>query len=184
MPVETLLTSYGYPMVVVGTMLEGESFLVAGAFLAHHGYLHLPWVIAAGFVGSIAVDQAFFYFGRSKGRAFLERRPHLQEKAARVRGVLDRHKDGAVVGFRFAYGLRTVFPLLIGASGYAPGRFLVLNALGGLLWAALVGLLGFFFGAALEAGFDDVHRHAHWIALGLVVAGLAFGGWRVWRRRA
>jgi membrane protein DedA with SNARE-associated domain len=38
---ESLLTNYGYPMLTVGTFLEGETVIVLGGFFAHLGYLSL-----------------------------------------------------------------------------------------------------------------------------------------------
>jgi membrane protein DedA with SNARE-associated domain len=54
-----------------------------------------------------------------------------------------------VFGFRFAYGLRTITPVVLGATGYPSGRFLVFNLLGASLWACVFGVLGFALGASL-----------------------------------
>ncbi len=57
MTFEYLVSHYGYPALVAGTMLEGEAILFAGGFEAHGGYLKLQWVILAAFVGSLMGDQ-------------------------------------------------------------------------------------------------------------------------------
>ena len=39
---ESLIDTYGYLTILIGTFLEGETILVLGGFAAHRGYLHLP----------------------------------------------------------------------------------------------------------------------------------------------
>lgn len=70
-----LIIDYGYLALFIGTFLEGETILVIAGFLAHSGYLELHWVILSAFLGTFAGDQTFFYLGRFKGIAFLEKRP-------------------------------------------------------------------------------------------------------------
>jgi len=38
MVLESILNTYGYFALVIGTFLEGETFLIAAGFLAHRGY--------------------------------------------------------------------------------------------------------------------------------------------------
>ncbi len=64
MSLETIITQFGYPALVVGLLLEGETVLVLGAFMAHRGYLDLPLVICIGWVVAFAADQFFFWLGR------------------------------------------------------------------------------------------------------------------------
>ena len=64
MSLETMIATYGYGAVLVGTFLEGETVVLLGGFAAHRGYLDLPWVIAVAFAGSLLGDQLYFYLGR------------------------------------------------------------------------------------------------------------------------
>ena len=64
MTLQSLIDTYGYLAILVGTFFEGETILVLGGFAAYRGYLHLPWVIIAAFVGSLCGDQLFFFLGR------------------------------------------------------------------------------------------------------------------------
>ena len=65
---EELVRNYGYIIIVIGTFLEGETILVVAGFLAYSGYLQLPFVILAGFAGTFAGDQLYFYLGRYQGK--------------------------------------------------------------------------------------------------------------------
>jgi len=60
MPLDRLIDTYGYWAILVGTLLEGETILLLGGFAAYQGYLALPWVILAAFIGAFCGDQLFF----------------------------------------------------------------------------------------------------------------------------
>jgi membrane protein DedA with SNARE-associated domain len=163
MSLEELLASYGYVVLLLGTFLEGETVLVIAGFLAHRGYLELWLVIAVAFLGTFLGDQLFFYIGRLKGGDVLDRRPAWKAKSSRVLALLKQHQLWLILGFRFLYGLRTVTPFLIGLSGVAPFRFFLLNGIGALAWAIVVGVLGYFLGHAVEVVLGEVKRYELWI---------------------
>lgn len=156
---ENIVESYGYLAVFIGTFIEGETILVVGGFLAHRGYMELPGVWLAAFLGTFCGDQLFFYLGRFRGAGFLERRPAWRAKSQRVFELLHRHQIWVILGFRFLYGFRTVTPLVIGASRIAPLRFFVLNGIGAAVWAVALGTLGYFVGHTLETLLGEVKRY-------------------------
>lgn len=86
MDFESLLQTYGYYALFIGTFLEGETILVLAGFLAHQGYLGFWWVVLLAFLGSLSGDTLVFHLGRWKGRAFLSRRPRWERRAVRVQG--------------------------------------------------------------------------------------------------
>ncbi|MEG6552212.1 DedA family protein, partial [Desulfocurvibacter africanus] len=141
-----IIVTYGYLAIMLGTFLEGEMILVLGGFLAHQGYLSLPGVIIAAFVGSMLTDQMFFLLGRFRGRPFLRKRPALLNRIARADNLLTRHRVPVTLGFRFLYGMRTVIPFALGLSSIRLALFVPLNAIGALIWASAGGSLGFVFG--------------------------------------
>jgi len=180
---ESLVLSYGYAMIAVGTFLEGETVLLIGGYLAHAGYLALPWVMVTAFLGSFAGDQLFFFIGRKKGMAFLEKRPQWQLKSSRVLSLLHRRQNSVIVSFRFLYGLRTVTPFLIGASGVRPVKFMLLNAVGAAVWAVAVALLGYLLGQTVSLFIAEAHRYELYGALVIAVVAAAAWGWRFYRGR-
>lgn len=182
MILETLIRTYGYWAVLVGTFLEGETILVLGGLSAHLGYLKLSWVIAAAFCGTLAGDQLYFFLGRRHGRSWLERRPSWRARVAKVTALLERHQTWLTLGFRFLYGLRTVTPFAIGLSGVSAVRFALLNAIGALAWATAIAVLGYAFGRAVEAVIGEVKRYEVEI-MGLVIMGGAAAWLLAWRRQ-
>jgi membrane protein DedA with SNARE-associated domain len=47
---ESLIDTYGYPAVLVGTFFEGETVLVLGGFASHRGYLACPGGLSLPFI--------------------------------------------------------------------------------------------------------------------------------------
>lgn len=172
---EHFVENYGYLAVVIGTLLEGETILIIAGFLAHRGYLDLSWVCVAAFVGTFCGDQLFFYLGRRRGPALIERRPAWRAKSQRVFELLRRHQVWVILGFRFLYGFRTVTPLIIGASRVPPLRFFALNGIGAAVWAAALGTLGYLLGQTLERILTEVRHYEL-----QVLAGIAALGTLVW----
>jgi membrane protein DedA with SNARE-associated domain len=165
MSVEQLITQYGYFALLIGTFLEGETIVVIAGVLAQRGFFELPLVIMVAFLGTFVADQFFFYLGRFKGRSYLQARPHWQRRADRVLDLLHRHQLPVIIGFRFLYGFRSVTPFIIGSSGFNPIRFAILNAFGTLIWAGLIGTLGYTFGRAVAV---MIEKYDVWL-LGAVV---------------
>ena len=158
-----MLNTYGYLALMLGTFLEGETILVAAGFLAHQGYLKLSWVIIFAFVGTYAGDQLYFFLGRARGMRFIESKPQWQAKSARVFALLQKHQNPVIVGFRFLYGIRTVTPFIIGASGLRPVRFIIWNFIGAGAWAVAIGTLGYLFGRSVEVFLDDAKKYEVWV---------------------
>jgi membrane protein DedA with SNARE-associated domain len=168
MSLESLVSTYGYAAIIVGTFLEGETVLILGAFSAQLGYLSLEWVILSGFLGGFIGDQLYFYLGHFQGRRVLDKRPRWEDKSARVLHLLERHQTWLILGFRFVYGIRIMTPLLIGTSRVKPLNFLLLNAIGVTVWASLFAYLGYLFGSTLKMIVGDI-QHYEVLVFGIIV---------------
>jgi membrane protein DedA with SNARE-associated domain len=173
MRLEELIANYGYIAILIGTFFEGETILIIAGFLAHGGYLKLPYVIAAAFTGTLIGDQLYFHIGRIKGRQFIANRTAWKSKTDRVFRLLGKHQSVFILGFRFLAGIRTVSAFILGSAGIPSIRYLVLNGCGALVWAVVIGLSGYFFGHALEAFLGDIKQYEKWVIIGMACVGAA-----------
>ena len=180
---ESLLANYGYPILVIGTFLEGETILVLGGVVAHMGYLSLDLVITCGFCGTLIGDQLYFFLGRRHGKTMLKRHPSWQNRANRVFTILERHQNLLIIGFRFLYGLRTVTPFAIGMSDVSYLRFALLNAIGAGIWATAIALAGYYFGRAVEAVLGDIKHYEIEVIAAIVVIAVLVWLAHVYRQR-
>lgn len=171
MDLEALVQAWGYPAVLVGALLEGETVLLVAGFAAHSGYLQLPWVIVAALAGSVLGEQFYFLLGRRYGERLLARFPPLARRARRVHRLLERHDVAAIVSMRFLYGLRTVGPMAIGASAVPWLRFTAIDLVAALVWASAVASAGYAFGRGLELWLGDLKKFELALAMALIAAG-------------
>ena len=171
MTLETIVVQFGYPALVVGLLLEGETMLVLGAFMAHRGYLSLPLVILIGWIVTFAIDQFFFWMGRLKGNQFLETRPAWKPHVEKAKSLLGWNTNLLFLGVRFMYGLRTVLAFVIGMAKFDPKKFALLNFIGAFLWALTFGLAGQIIGQLMAAIFEDVREHELMIVIGIILTG-------------
>ena len=178
---QALLENYGYIVVFLGALLEGETVLIMAGFAAHRGLLELPWVIALAAVAGFLGDQLFFALGRYRGRQMLARFPSVQRQAARVEGLIHRHSTWLIVGVRFMYGLRVAGPVLIGMSHVSHTKFIVLNLIGAVVWAIVVAGLGYLFGQAVELMLQDARRYELALLISIAAAGAVV--WAIRRLR-
>jgi membrane protein DedA with SNARE-associated domain len=180
---ESLLSTYGYPIIIIGTFLEGETIMVLGGVSAHLGYLSLDRVIACGFCGTLVGDQLLFFLGRRHGKTMLARHPSWQAPANRVFLKLERHQNLLILGFRFLYGLRFVTPFAIGMSDVSYLRFIVLNLIGAAIWASSIGFAGYTFGQVVETVLGDIKRYEVEFMAGIVGFSVLIWLVYIYRRR-
>jgi membrane protein DedA with SNARE-associated domain len=168
-----LLAEYGYIIVFVWTLLEGETIVAIAGFAAYLGHLKLGYIIPIAIVGAVAGDQFFFWLGRLKGKTLLERRPKLAGRVERVHQLTARYHSLIIVASRFMYGFRTIIPISFGASGMSPLRYFAFNLLGAIIWAPTFALGGYAFGSAIETFLGNAKKFEVGIVVGLlVIAGI------------
>jgi membrane protein DedA with SNARE-associated domain len=178
-----LIETHGYWVLALGCLLEGETPLVLAGFAAHEGHLSPVGVLVVATVMAMVGDQIYFWLGRWRGPQLLARHPKLAAKAERVHALLDRWHAPLIIGLRFAYGLRIAGPLFIGASPLPAWRFALYNGIGAVIWALLVGGIGWVFGAAAQALLGEL-QHYQMALMGLLLgAALLVWMWRWYRRR-
>ena len=183
-----LVATYGLPAIFTVILLEsaglplpGETMLLTGAVLAGSGNgLDIKAVIATAALAAILGDNLGFWVGRRWGLRLLLRYGgyvHLDEPKLKLGQYLFLRHGGKIVFFgRFVALLRTFAAVLAGANRYDARRFLMWNAFGGIVWAGVMGGLGYGFGSQVE----NVLGPAGLLALVVVVV-LSFALWRFFK---
>ncbi len=173
-----LLMTYGYWLMAFGAIIEGETFLIAGGIAAHQGLFHLEGLIILALVGSTLHDIFFFLLGRYGGHEFVKRKPQIYARAQKMLDSFEKYGVWLIIGLRFAYGLRTIIPSVLGMSHISFRKFLFFDIIGGILWSCTFILGGYFFGELLDrflSVFDLYSEDVFYILIGLfVVGGLAY----------
>ena len=175
---EQEILKYGYALLFVGGLFEADAFLITAAFLAHRHYLDIRVVIPVSMISSFIANQFWFRLGRSRGRAFFERRAATDPRFARIQGWLARQGSVLLLSSRFLWGLRSAIPAAYGAVGSDPWLFTRLDGLGVVVWGIVVGLAAYVFGGALGIIVHDIQRYEVAIAVVLVIGLAAIITWR------
>lgn len=178
-----LVEQYGYALVFVGALAEGESVLLAAGFAAHRGLLQMPLLLAVAALGATLGDQVAYFVGRRHGPRLIARFPSVARHAQHLEPLVARHPALAVISMRFTYGLRTAGAAAIGALGIPRATFALFNAVGALLWAGIFCGIGWQFGNAMQWALGDLRAIEEALLVGVLVAGLGYTGWRWWHVR-
>ena len=137
-----------------GVPVPGEAMLLTAAvFAGINGHLAIAGVIAAAAAGAILGDNAGYLVGRTIGERILRRfdRAGGRSRRALVMGryLFERQGGKAVFFGRFVAVLRILAGPLAGATHMSWPRFAVYNATGSVLWAGVMGVLGYSLGASV-----------------------------------
>jgi membrane protein DedA with SNARE-associated domain len=169
---QNFLHTLGYPAIILFVMIEssgipfpGETILLLAAFYAGVNQdLILPFVIACAAIGAIIGDNTGYIIGRTGGRALVERYGHYiflkPERLAQTELFFVRHGDKTVFFGRFVAILRTWAAFFAGINNMAWHKFLIYNAAGGILWAIIYGLIGYYAGRIFHNNFSAVELFA------------------------
>ena len=140
--------------LLIGFFLPGDSLLFIAGFLSSkpEGLPHLPPIaitapvlIIAAFVG----NQVGYMIGYRFGPSVFDRpdsRWFSQKNVAKTQVFFDRHGRKALVLARFVPIVRTFVPVLAGVGKMDQRTYIGANALGAVLWAGGLTVLGYFLG--------------------------------------
>jgi len=186
--VEHVVDHYGLAFLFLVIFLEsagmwvpGETALVAAGVLASRGHFSIATVVGLAALGAILRDNVGYWIGRIYGRKLFVRFRRLEAVLPRAERFFRRHGGKAVFFARFVAGLRVTGAWMAGISHMHWWRFLVWNALGGVVWATGVGLVAYYLGRATADLVSQYGLIGGGAAVGLAVA--IFLGIHFWRRR-
>lgn len=175
---------YGYVALFLGSVLEGESVLIAAGFLARGGYLDLPLVMLIALTGTYLADLSIYFLGRAKGRRVIARFPIARAYYPKVKKLFARYGIWAIFATRYLYGFRLAAAATLGITRMRRSTYLPFNLLSCVIWSVLMGGLGYVFGASLEALIGQIRQYEKHVVLLIVILGS--GIWlvrRLWSKR-
>ncbi|WP_117238271.1 DedA family protein [Thermus sediminis] len=166
-PALLLFLEVGFPfgLLVPG----GDTLLLALGALAGEGRLALFPLLPLLFLGAFLGHGVGYGIGRRLGPPIRKRfPPELVERGERF---LTRFGPSALLVAPFVPGLRTLVPFLFGALGFPLHAYLLLSALGSLLWTQGLVLFAYLLG-------QRVPPWLLWPALALLVLLPLWARWR------
>jgi membrane protein DedA with SNARE-associated domain len=190
MLVDALLPAASEAVMVYGGAVAAGAF--AGQSVVLFGWELEPGfpaylaVASAGTVGYTVGSIGGWWIGLHGGRPFLERHGrwlHLNEaNLIKAERWFERWEDWAVFLGRVTPVVRSFVSIPAGVFRAPFRRYIVLTLLGSAVWCFTLAGVGW----ALGSRWEDFHRVFHYVDYAIVAsiaAGIAFLGWKLYRRR-
>ncbi|AHF06081.1 DedA family protein [Desulfitobacterium metallireducens] len=143
------LIIFGETGLVVTPFLPGDSLLFAAGAFAAIGSLDIKLLLLIVSVAAVLGDTVNYSIGKSIGHKIYEmenvkfiKKEHL----LKARDFYEKYGAVTIIIARFIPIIRTFAPFVAGIGEMRYVKFLSYNIVGGLTWAALVTLVGFYFG--------------------------------------
>lgn len=136
----------------VGFVVPAETAAILAGVACRLGHASLVAVMVTVVAAAIIGDSIGYEVGRQVGPRLLQSRVMRRhgDRIESARRLMAERGGFAVLLGRGVAFLRALMPALAGTSRMPYRRFLVFNALGGLIWGVAVVLLGYLAGASYE----------------------------------
>lgn len=167
------LKEYGYIVLFVWSILEGEMGLIMGGIMTHTGDMQYFWAVFIAGLGGFTGDQIYFYIGRFN-KGYIQRKLHTQRRKFAIAHLLLKKYGWPIIFVqRYMYGLRTVIPMSIGITKYSAKQFAIINLLSAWVWAAITITPAYIFGDHILDVI--VYAKEHWYFALPVAGGFLYG---------
>ena len=170
-----------------GFVLPGETAAVLGGVIASaHNGVDLPVMMLVVVLAAILGDSVGYEIGRRFGPRLLATGFAVkhEDRIERSRRFIRDRGPAAVFLGRFVALFRAMVPPLAGLSHLPYRRFLLFNAIGGVVWGVGFTLLGYLAGAAYKQAARTAGTAAAGVVAGVVVIALIVWSVRRHRREA
>ena len=135
--------------LVVTPFLPGDSLLFAAGAFAAIGSLDIKLLLLVVSVAAILGDTVNYTIGKSIGHKIYEMenvRFMKKDHLLKARDFYEKYGATTIIIARFIPIIRTFAPFIAGIGEMKFKKFISYNIIGGLFWAALVTLVGYYFG--------------------------------------
>ena len=177
---------------IIPAPLPGDSLLFIAGFFAsteaggNDPHLNLAVVLIGVFAAAVVGAQIGYWIGRRYGTRLFrpDARIFKTEYLEQAHEFFERRGAPAIVLARFIPFVRTIVPMLAGASRMPQAAFTTANVIGAAIWSIGITLLGYFLGK--EIGSDNIDKYLLPIVAVIIVLSLIppFLEWRKHRKRA
>lgn len=137
----------------VGLFFPGDTLLItAGVFSAQGKLPAVEWVIVIIALAAIAGDNAGYHIGKRYGRRLFRKPDGLvfrQQYVQRAEGFYERWGSRTMLLAHFVPIVRTFAPPVAGVARMDYKKYVLFDAVGDILWATLVTLVGYWFGSKI-----------------------------------
>lgn len=138
--------------MLVGFFLPGDTLLLAAGVFAAQGKLPIVLTIVLIALAAILGDNTGYHIGRLTGKRIFRKKDGIlfrKEYIEKAEGVYEKYGGKIMLLAHFLPIVRTFAPLVAGAAHMPRWKFFIFDAIGDIVWAALVTLLGYWLGSKI-----------------------------------
>jgi membrane-associated protein len=171
---------YKYPLLGLGTLVEGPVITILAGLLLRLGHIHLLPAYLVLILGDLIGDTFWYAGGRYFAKPLVEKygkflgiTETLMEK---VKNIFHSHPNKILFlsKITMGFGLCLVVLTTAGAVKIPYRKFIAITFLGQMFWTAFLLSIGYMFGG-LYVQIDQSFRIISLIGFGLIVCGLLYG---------
>lgn len=138
--------------MMVGFFLPGDTLLLSAGVLAAQG--HFPIVVTVLVIAAAAIlgDNTGYMLGRVMGKRLFRKQDGIlfrQEYVTRAEKFYEKHGAKTMLVAHYVPIVRSFAPLVAGVGRMNRMQFFIYDAIGVSTWAAVVTLLGYWFGSRI-----------------------------------
>jgi len=179
-PLATVFAVYKYPLVFLGTIVEGPIMMVASGLLFRLGNFNFIYLYITLLAGDLFADILWYGIGRKAAEPFLRRFGHIfgvtQGVFERMEGIFRRNDTKILfvskITMGFGFAIATV--MAAGAMRVPFKKFITFNILGGFIWTAMLISVGYFLGG-FYGYIADGFQWAFIVAVSVVAIAALYG---------
>lgn len=93
-------------------------------------------------LGRFIGDQLYYQIGKRYGYDFIDQHPKLKLRFQKGSVLIENYPILSILLMRFAWGLRTMLPMIIGIKQYPVLRYMAINVLACFIWAFVIVSVG------------------------------------------
>lgn len=143
---------FGESGMFIGFFFPGDTLLLTAGVFAAQGKLSLAAIIPVVALAAIAGDNVGYLIGKRYGRHLFNRSDGVlfrKEYVKRAEDFFDRFGNKAMLFAHFVPVVRTFAPPVAGLANMKRHQFVIFDAIGDTAWAAVVTLIGYWFGSRI-----------------------------------
>lgn len=139
--------------MMLGFFLPGDTLLLSAGVLASQGKLPIAATIAVIGLAAILGDNTGYTIGRAMGPRLFRKKDGVifrQEYVQRAEKFYEKYGSKTMLLSHFVPIVRSFAPLVAGVAKMPRAKFFIFDAVGDVVWAAGVTLVGFWFGSRIK----------------------------------
>ncbi len=146
----TSLSTYGYIILAFYSFGGGMVALIGAGILSSMGKMDIGTSIMIATVANFIGDTMLFYLSQTNKKEVMGYMTKHKRKIAYTNLLMRKYGWLAVFLQKYIYGVKTLVPIVMGLTKYDFKKFVTLNFFASVVWGLLVGLISFYFSAAVR----------------------------------